>query len=707
MARKACKPQNGTHSSASRTRTHQKPQPQRGRVVKKRQTTTKKISTRLAPEQIKRMKREASQHIKIKITKDSFLDDAKQKKKKKKKCKAVRSVDYKRVGLDHPTSSPAIAKMSENDRIKGAMNDLTSGRFRFVSKAAAYWQVHAAKLYRRHSGEVPLVARRGPKSALTEQDEEALVDWVVTMGKKGFPVAPSMVCDAVKVFFKKEGNPFINDRPSHTWYHKFVRRHPKLQEGLKMSRMTAICRAEDTKIMIDEWFRELNQYLTDLGVADKPAQIWCFGQTGFEMNKRTQRMVLTFFRPRERAATSPIDLDDYDQRREVDICVCANAAGNLLPPFIICKGLKHAPKDSSFLEDAPRGSGMLLLEGYSGAEDSFGYWIKNHLVPNLGEERPVVLLVELNESEISYGAYTAASRHGIHLFRVPPQASALLLPLNIGDEGAFKSSWLMKWVKSNRHVPVNFKNVGGVISEAWLYAENPEAIRTCFIQSGVYPLDREMVDDEHLPRGDYRILDAVNQPDDEVAVDGSDGDDGTDEDADHTDSLTQELFEERIPESKQPIAALLLFQKLDDTLEKSTQETYRTCVESGLDLQEDPLFAIWKKLYTEAFRNDPNVPLTSVEEVVVITTEKQESKDFVFVRGLGQEDSQHTVCPVCKEQYGDDEEEWIGCDGDCQMWYHVHCLPPELVTPAMLEDKEMFCPQCSKSRKAQEELVQQ
>ncbi|XP_022090422.1 uncharacterized protein LOC110979164 isoform X2 [Acanthaster planci] len=637
MAKNVRRAQNAAKQKLSRSRAQQTPQHKQGRVVKKQKAKARRTSTRQAIKQIRRMKQEDSQQIKIKITKETFQKDT----KKKKVCKKFRSTDYKRVGLDHPTSSPAIGKMSENDRIKCAMNDLASGRFRFVSKAAAYWQVHAAKLYRRHSGGVPLDARRGPKRVLTEKEEAALVDWVVTMGKKGFPVAPGMVCDAVKLFFKKEGNLFTNDRPSHTWYHKFVRRHTKLQEGLKMSRLTAICRADQTKTVIDEWFNELLKTFTDLQVTDKPERIWCFGQTGFELNKRTQRMVMTC-RATGRVPMSSPELDDYEQRREVEIFVCANAAGNLLPPFIICKGLKHAPKDSSFLDSTPRGSRALLLEGYSAGEDNFGNWVQNHLIPNLGEERPVVLLVDLNENEISYGAYSAASRHGIHLFRIPPQAAAVLLPLNIGDEGEFKSSWLMKWVKGNRHVPVNFKNVGSVISEAWPNVENPEAIRTCFIQSGVYPLDRDMVDDEHLPTGDFKFLDGINLPEDKDAGDHNEDseDDRMDGEEGNNDSLTQQLFQEHIPESKQPIASLLLFQRLDDTLEKSTRETYRTCVESGLDLLEDPLFIVWKKLYTEAFRNDPNVPLTSVEEVVV-TTEKcsqQEARDSILVEGLGQED---------------------------------------------------------------------
>ena len=674
MARKVCKTSDKTRNESSRKRTKQKQPTKGGRVIKNKHGRTKPrtISNKLAAEEGKRIRRETSQRIKIKISKEVLHKKVKTQKRKK-----YKSTDYKRVGLDHPTSSPDIAKMSENDRIKCAMNDLALGKFKFVSKAAAYWRVHAAKLYRRHNGEVPLDARRGPRKVLTEQEEDDLVNWVVTMGKRGFPVAPGMVCDAVKLFFKKDGNPFTNDRPSHTWYHKFVRRHTKLAKGLRMSRLTSICRAELTKAVIDEWFHELQSFLTELGIADKPDQIWSYGETGFEMNKRTDRIIMNFSKPTGKTQA------DAHHRREIKICVCGNASGDLLPPFIICKGLKHVYKDFDFLDGAPKGSGKMLLDRYTENKDIFGYWINNHFVHKLGEKHPVVLLVDCNECEISYGAYAVAMENNIHLFRVPPQATTLIQPINIGEDGSFKSSWLVKWVKSNRHVSVSVKNVGSVIGEAWIEADKPEVIRGCFIQSGIFPLDREMVDDEHLPSGNLKFLDIVNH---------------SDVDNDHNDSGDGES-EEHIAESDQPIAALLLFQKLDDTLDKTTREMYRTFVERSLDFEEDSIFSVWKKLYTEAFQNDPNVPLTSVEEVVVTTTKQekstaQNSRESSLEVGVTDD---KTICPVCYEKFGEDDEEWIGCDGECQQWFHVNCLPPELVTPVMLEDKEMFCPQCNVS----------
>ncbi|XP_033641899.1 uncharacterized protein LOC117302191 [Asterias rubens] len=685
MARKAQSNQRKASLKSSRLKTKQKQPTQKGRVVKardKRKTKSTTTSSKAATNEGRRFKREADQQIKIKISKEVIHKKGRGQKRKK-----YKSTDYKRVGLDHPTSSPAIAKMTENDRIKGAMKDLALGKFKFVSKAAAYWRVHAAKLYRRHNGEVPLDAKRGPRKVLLEQDEEDLVNWVVTMGKRGFPVAPGMVCDAVKTFFKKDGNPFTNDRPSHTWYHKFVRRHPKLMKGLKMSKMTSICRAELTNSVLDEWFNELQCFLTDLCVADKPRQIWSYGETGFEMNKRTERIVMNVLKPKGKAQ------DDEHHRREIKICICANAGGDLLPPFIICKGLKNSHKEFDFLNGAPKGAEELLLERSHPNRDIFGYWINNFFVHKVEENVPVVLLVDLNESDITYGAYAIASEHNIHFFRVPPKAAALVQPVNIGEDGPFKSNWLMKWVKSNRHVSVNVRNVGSVVGDAWQEAEQGELIRGCFLQAGVYPLDREMVDDEHLPSGTLKFLSTVDQ---------------SQVDFDNDQALNDDSESEvDIPESDQPIAALLLFQKLDDTLDKSKRELYRTCIENNLDIADSPLFPVWRKLYLEAFKNDPNVPMTSVEVVVTTTDqEKLTTQDAEEPSLEAAASDDKTICPVCSEKFGGDEEEWIGCDGECQQWFHVNCLPPELVTPVLLEDKEMFCPQCTKSRKPSVDSIQ-
>ncbi len=277
--------------------------------------------------------------------------------------------------------------------------------------------------------------------------------------------------------------------------------------------------------------------------------------------------------------------------------------------LLYCKGLKTVHKEFDFLNGAPKGAEELLLDRTQDNRDTFGYWINNFFVHKVGEKLPVVLLVDLNESDITYGAYAIAMENNIHFFRVPPKAAALVQPVNIGEDGPLKSNWLMKWVKSNRHVSVNVRNVGSVVGDAWREVEQPEVIRGCFLQSGVYPLDREMVDDEHLPSGTLKFLSTVDQSHVDFDNDRSSGEDS----------------EVDIPESDQPIAALLLFQKLDDTLDKTKREMYRTCIENNLDITESPLFPVWKKLYLEAFKNDPNVPLTSVAEVVVTTTDQEKS----------------------------------------------------------------------------------
>ena len=47
-------------------------------------------------------------------------------------------------------------------------------------------------------------------------------------------------------------------------------------------------------------------------------------------------------------------------------------------------------------------------------------------------------------------------------------------------------------------------------------------------------------------------------------------------------------------------------------------------------------------------------------------------------------------CGECGQPYGDDEELWIGCDGDCNGWYHAVCVG---IQEGSLPEN-FYCDQC-------------
>lgn len=57
--------------------------------------------------------------------------------------------------------------------------------------------------------------RKGPCTVLTEDEEKKLVQYLIDMGKKGFPLVKEMLLHKVKTFFDSNSrpNPFKNNVP--------------------------------------------------------------------------------------------------------------------------------------------------------------------------------------------------------------------------------------------------------------------------------------------------------------------------------------------------------------------------------------------------------------------------------------------------------------------------------------------------------------
>lgn len=55
----------------------------------------------------------------------------------------------------------------------------------------------------KHLGIYPIGKKSGPSTILTEDEEKELVDWMILMSKKGFPLTKQMLLDSVAHIMKK------------------------------------------------------------------------------------------------------------------------------------------------------------------------------------------------------------------------------------------------------------------------------------------------------------------------------------------------------------------------------------------------------------------------------------------------------------------------------------------------------------------------
>ncbi|KAI4463245.1 hth cenpb-type dna-binding domain [Holotrichia oblita] len=107
------------------------------------------------------------------------------------------------------------------------------------------------------SGNVPLERKMGSSTELSTNEETVLVNWILAMTRKGFPVHRTNLLMTVKKIFDETGKEtryISNDgTPGRSWFEGFLRRHPNIKERY----------AESVSKARAAWFEEIEGYLKE------------------------------------------------------------------------------------------------------------------------------------------------------------------------------------------------------------------------------------------------------------------------------------------------------------------------------------------------------------------------------------------------------------------------------------------------------------
>lgn len=150
-----------------------------------------------------------------------------------KKKRALHEKNYRHRGIDDCSNEFSVPRI---ERIRTALEGLSSGKYKTISEAACTNGVHYDQIQRRAAGKVKWYRRNGPEPFLTLGEEQQLSCWVTTMSNKGFPVTPKQLKESVQKMITQESGKslFRNGRPSNSWYRGFLSRHPEVKPKLSI-----------------------------------------------------------------------------------------------------------------------------------------------------------------------------------------------------------------------------------------------------------------------------------------------------------------------------------------------------------------------------------------------------------------------------------------------------------------------------------------
>jgi hypothetical protein len=196
-------------------------------------------------------------------------------------------------------------------------------------QAASIYNIPLSSLYYRLNGRTAFRDYTPKLRAITELEEQTIIDYVLDLDSRGFSPAIAYIEDMANNLRKTRDAPRVGTR----WAYRFINRREKLK--IRWNRpydyQRALC--EDPEI-IRGWFRLVAATIAKYGIRDE--NIYNFDETGFIMGKITASMVVTSAERRERAKKL-----QQGNREWVSViqAICAN--GWAIPPVMVFAGKYH------------------------------------------------------------------------------------------------------------------------------------------------------------------------------------------------------------------------------------------------------------------------------------------------------------------------------------------------------------------------------
>jgi hypothetical protein len=220
-------------------------------------------------------------------------------------------------------------------RITLAVHAIQQGSVKSIRAASVAYDVPWSTLSRRVKGCPARRDTRPASSKLTKTEESTLVEWILSMDRRGLAPTYDIVRQMANLLLQKRSQ--TQATPPLTigqnWVYNLVKRHKalKCQYNRKYDYQRAKC---EGPTIIRPWFELVRNTISKYGILD--TDIYNFDETGFQMGViSTAKVVTGAERSRRPVSVQP---GNREWVTAID-CICAD--GQSLPPVIIFEGKMH------------------------------------------------------------------------------------------------------------------------------------------------------------------------------------------------------------------------------------------------------------------------------------------------------------------------------------------------------------------------------
>lgn len=337
---------------------------------------------------------------------------------------------------------------------------------------------------------------------LSDGEEQVLLTWVMLTYASGFPAMPAMIkAKAVAMMQIKLKEPHgMLDK----WWEGFRQRHNDVLKELRVSARSTAERQALDPAALNEYYDKLEDTVRRHKLT--PDKIYNMDESTLaKLGGHRTVVVVPRWAHNVKATINIVS-------EHITIVTCIRADGKVVAPLFLFKGNYSTQPRSTSMGGAPQDSqvaftrkqeclihfnGRCLASAFM-TSALFQAWLEVFIgVAKPTPENPVLLLLDNHSSRYNSEMREMAAKAGVILFMLPANSTYRLQPLDFKIFGEFKrSAHHAIDLASLSGQDVNKHNLVQFISSAWIRAVNPLRIRAAFAETGVWPVNRNIVMDE-------------------------------------------------------------------------------------------------------------------------------------------------------------------------------------------------------------------
>lgn len=341
-------------------------------------------------------------------------------------------------------------------------------------------------------GRSPEERRMGPAPVLTPEEENKLENWLIELSKAGFPRKKDDLLDTVMKIVEEDGrpNPFINNRPSDTWYRNFLKRHPAISE--RTAETISKARSLVNEANIRKWFKDLESFLQEKGCAD----VLCDGrrilnadETNFQMCPKSGKVL------GPKGWKDVYEIAPGKEKETLTVLGTFNASGEVIKGIIVYP-YARPPKD--LVRAVPDNWAIGRSDTGWMKSETFYEYVANVLHPWLKENEvtlPVLFIVDGHKTHLTHQLSDFCSNHGIILYCLFPNATHILQPADVSVFRPLKLEWrkrVKSWQTENPGKSLARKEFAPLLDRA-MSEITADTISNGFKACGLFPFNPDAV----------------------------------------------------------------------------------------------------------------------------------------------------------------------------------------------------------------------